>query len=179
MVSSNASSSASTSVKKSVASSSAKQPAKVTTSSASATSKKSTAAAVSSSASHTTSGVSYSVDSAKSAATAVTSIVAAMHSVAAADSAAIAASKTDKVVRNTAMEALVDHIVEEANGVAQSLTSAQYQATHMQVKNADVLMMTVYNVVNNMTFELQQAIQMAAADKRGVQDDVLARAQSA
>lgn len=179
MVSSNASSSASTSVKKSVASSSAKQPAKVTTSSASATSKKSTAAAVSSSASHTTSGVSYSVDSAKSAATAVTSIVAAMHSVAATDSAAIAASKTDKVVRNTAMEALVDHIVEEANGVAQSLTSAQYQATHMQVKNADVLMMTVYNVVNNMTFELQQAIQMAAADKRGVQDDVLARAQSA
>ena len=179
MVSSNASSSASTSVKKNVASSSAKQPAKVTTSSASATSKKSTAAAVSSSASHTTSGVSYSVDSAKSAATAVTSIVAAMHSVAAADSAAIAASKTDKVVRNTAMEALVDHIVEEANGVAQSLTSAQYQATHMQVKNADVLMMTVYNVVNNMTFELQQAIQMAAADKRGVQDDVLARAQSA
>ncbi|MBU7561950.1 KxYKxGKxW signal peptide domain-containing protein [Weissella cibaria] len=179
MVSSNASSSASTSVKKSVASSSAKQSAKVTTSSVSATSKKSTAAAVSSSASHTTSGVSYSVDSAKSAATAVTSIVAAMHSVAAADSAAIAASKTDKVVRNTAMEALVDHIVEEANGVAQSLTSAQYQATHMQVKNADVLMMTVYNVVNNMTFELQQAIQMAAADKRGVQDDVLARAQSA
>ena len=179
MVSSNASSSASTSVKKSVASSSAKQPAKVTTSSASATSKKSTAAAVSSSASHTMSGVSYSVDSAKSAATAVTSIVAAMHSVAAADSAAIAASKTDKIVRNTAMEALVDHIVEEANGVAQSLTSAQYQATHMQVKNADVLMMTVYNVVNNMTFELQQAIQMAAADKRGVQDDVLARAQSA
>ena len=179
MVSSNASSSASTSVKKSVASSSAKQPTKVTTSSASATSKKSTAAAVSSSASHTTSGVSYSVDSAKSAATAVTSIVAAMHSVAAADSAAIAASKTDKVVRNTAMEALVDHIVEEANGVAQSLTSAQYQTTHMQVKNADVLMMTVYNVVNNMTFELQQAIQMAAADKRGVQDDVLARAQSA
>ena len=179
MVSSNASSSASTSVKKSVASSSAKQSAKVTTSSVSTTSKKSTTASVSSSASHTTSGVSYSVDSAKSAATAVTSIVAAMHSVAATDSAAIAASKTDKVVRNTAMEALVDHIVEEANGVAQSLTSAQYQATHMQVKNADVLMMTVYNVVNNMTFELQQAIQMAAADKRGVQDDVLARAQSA
>lgn len=178
-VSSNASSSASTSVKQSATSSSAKQSAKVTTSSASATSKKATSVAVSSSASHTTSGVSYSVDSAKSAATAVTSIVAAMHNVAAADSAAIAASKTDKIVRNTAMEALVDHIVEEANGVAQSLTSAQYQATHMQVKNADVLMMTVYNVVNNMTFELQQAIQMAAADKRGVQDDVLARAQSA
>ncbi|WP_373891615.1 KxYKxGKxW signal peptide domain-containing protein [Weissella confusa] len=142
-------SSATSSVASSVASS-ASQASSVASSTASST-------AVSSVAS-STAGASYSVDSAKSVATVVTSIVAEMHSVTAADSAAIAASTTDNVVRNTAMEALVAHVVEEASGVAQSLNSAQYQADHVKVEYANMLMMTVYNVVNNMTFELQQAI---------------------
>lgn len=164
-----------TSSTSSVATSSVASSASQASSAASSTASSTAVSSVASSAA----GASYSVDSAKSVAVVVTSIVAEMHSVAAADSAAIAASTTDNVVRNTAMEALVAHVVEEASGVAQSLNSAQYQADHVKVEYANMLMMTVYNVVNNMTFELQQAIQMAAADKRGVQEDVLERAQTA
>ena len=164
-----------TSATSSVATSSVASSASQASSAASSTASSTAVSSVASSAA----GASYSVDSAKSVAVVVTSIVAEMHSVAAADSAAIAASTTDNVVRNTAMEALVAHVVEEASGVAQSLNSAQYQADHVKVEYANMLMMTVYNVVNNMTFELQQAIQMAAADKRGVQEDVLERAQTA
>lgn len=163
--------SATSSVATSSVASSASQASSVASSTASSTAVSSVASSAA--------GASYSVDSAKSVAVVVTSIVAEMHSVAATDSATIAASTTDNVVRNTAMEALVAHVVEEASGVAQSLNSAQYQADHVKVEYANMLMMTVYNVVNNMTFELQQAIQMAAADKRGVQEDVLERAQTA
>lgn len=163
--------SATSSVATSSVASSASQASSVASSTASSTAVSSVASSAA--------GASYSVDSAKSVAVVVTSIVAEMHSVAAADSAAIAASTTDNVVRNTAMEALVAHVVEEASGVAQSLNSAQYQADHVKVEYANMLMMTVYNVVNNMTFELQQAIQMAAADKRGVEENVLERAQTA
>ncbi|MBJ7648572.1 lectin-like domain-containing protein [Weissella confusa] len=163
--------SATSSVATSSVASSASQASSVASSTASSTAVSSVASSAA--------GASYSVDSAKSVAVVVTSIVAEMHSVAAADSAAIAASTTDNVVRNTAMEALVAHVVEEASGVAQSLNSAQYQADHVKVEYANMLMMTVYNVVINMTFELQQAIQMAAADKRGVEENVLERAQTA
>lgn len=126
-----------------------------------------------------TAGASYSVDSAKSVATVVTSIVAEMHSVVAADSAAIAASTTDNVVRNTAMEAVVTNVVAEANHVANNLKAANEAHDAKDVEVANALMLLSYNALNNMTFELQQAVQMMAADQRGVDEKTLRRAQTA
>ena len=168
------SSSARTSQTRSVASSVASSASQASSVASSITS----SAAVSSVAS-STAGASYSLDSAKSVATVVTSIVAEMHSVAAADSAAIAASTTDNVVRNTAMEAVVTNVVAEANRVANNLKAVNEAHDAKDVEVANALMLLSYNTLNNMTFELQQAVQMMAADQRGVDEKTLRRAQTA
>ncbi|SJX67711.1 Phage tail fiber protein [Weissella confusa] len=163
--------SATSSVATSSFASSASQASSVASSTASSTAVSSVASSAA--------GASYSADSAKSVAAVVTSIVAEMHSVAAADSAAIAASTTDNVVRNTAMEAVVTNVVNEANRVANNLKAANESNDEGDVEVANTLMLLSYNALNNMTFELQQAIQMVAADQRGVDEKTLRRAQTA
>ncbi|MBJ7679595.1 KxYKxGKxW signal peptide domain-containing protein [Weissella confusa] len=163
--------SATSSVATSSVASSASQASSVASSTASSTAVLSVASSAA--------GASYSVDSAKSVAVVVTSLVAEMHSVAAADSAAAAVSDTDNIVHNTAMDALVNHAVEEAEAVAQTIQSAQTQSKMGQVENANSLMLAVYSIVNTMTNELQAAIQMVALDKRGVVEDQVATAKTA
>ncbi|GEK27828.1 MBG domain-containing protein [Furfurilactobacillus siliginis] len=108
-----------------------------------------------------------------------TSAVQAIQEVAAKDQQQAAASDTDTVVPDGAMDALQTHAVQETSDLANAASLVRQATASQNLASAQLHLSTVANITNNLVAELTVAQQLYVEDQKGVSNRLVGQSQTA